>query len=154
LFLLNGMVKRMSRHNASFSYFYKLGNFNTTAATKFFRLFIFQVLLCFSSASYADLFEEGLNAFGGEKYKMAYLIWKPLAEKGDAAAQYYMGIMYANGQGVEQDFVVAYAWYSIAAEEQDFAEENRDDIERSMSLAQLEKAKKLVKEFNRKFETR
>lgn len=111
------------------------------------------IIACFmvNSVAAADVFEDGLNAFGGAKYEEAYYLWKPLAEKGNAAAQYYMGVMYANGQGVVKDNIVAYAWYSVAAEEQDMAEENRDDIVSKLSLAQLEQAKKLAKEFNRKY---
>ena len=29
--------------------------------------------------------------------------WRPLAEKGDARAQYHLGLMYENGEGVPQD---------------------------------------------------
>jgi TPR repeat protein len=97
------------------------------------------------------MFTDGLNAFGGQKYEKAYKIWKPLAEKGNADAQYYMGVMFANGQGVKLNNIVAYAWYSVAAEEQEMAEENRDDIEVKLSVAQLEQAKKLAKEYSRKY---
>ena len=97
------------------------------------------------------MFTDGLNAFGGQKYEKAYQIWKPLAEKGNADAQYYMGVMFANGQGVKLNNIVAYAWYSVAAEEQEMAEENRDDIEVKLSVAQLEQAKKLAKEYSRKY---
>ena len=34
--------------------------------------------------------------------------WKPLAEQGIAEAQYNLGLMYAKGQGVEQDFMEAF----------------------------------------------
>lgn len=100
------------------------------------------------------MFTDGLNAFGGQKYEKAYQIWKPLAEKGNADAQYYMGVMFANGQGVKLNNIVAYAWYSVAAEEQEMAEENRDDIEVKLSVAQLEQAKKLAKEYSRKYLSR
>ena len=115
------------------------------------HIVLLPLILIFSSASQADVFEDGLNAFGGQKYKKAYQIWKPLAERGNAAAQYYMGVMFANGQGVKRNYIVAYAWYSVAAEEQDMAEENRDDIEVKLSVAQLEQAKKLAREYNRKY---
>jgi TPR repeat protein len=39
----------------------------------------------------------------------------PLAESGDATAQYYLGMMYANGKGVAKDEVVAVSWYRKAA---------------------------------------
>ena len=46
---------------------------------------------------------------------------KTQAEKGDAIAQYNLGVCYANGQGVAKDAVEAVKWYRKAAE-QNFAE--------------------------------
>tara|TARA_R110002153_G_scaffold124560_1_gene271124 strand:- start:384 stop:839 length:456 start_codon:yes stop_codon:yes gene_type:complete len=40
-----------------------------------------------------------------------------LAEQGDADAQYNLGVMYDNGQGVPQDFKQAVKWYRKAAEQ-------------------------------------
>ena len=119
--------------------------------SKPFVYLLLSLLFIFSSVCQADMFTDGLNAFGGQKYEKAYQIWKPLAEKGNADAQYYMGVMFANGQGVKLNNIVAYAWYSVAAEEQEMAEENRDDIEVKLSVAQLEQAKKLAKEYSRKY---
>ena len=42
---------------------------------------------------------------------------KELAEKGDAEAQFNLGVVYANGQGVERDEKEAVNWYSKAAEQ-------------------------------------
>ena len=39
---------------------------------------------------------------------------KDLAEKGDAKAQYNLGLMYAFGEGVLEDHVTAYAWLNLA----------------------------------------
>ena len=39
------------------------------------------------------------------------------AEQGFAAAQYNLGLMYANGQGVHQDDAQAVRWYRKAAEQ-------------------------------------
>uniref|UniRef100_UPI003567E3EB tetratricopeptide repeat protein n=1 Tax=Sneathiella sp. TaxID=1964365 RepID=UPI003567E3EB len=43
--------------------------------------------------------------------------WKPLAEQGDADAQYNLGVMYYNGTGVPQDYKQAVKWYTAAAEQ-------------------------------------
>ena len=40
-----------------------------------------------------------------------------LADQGDAFAQYDLGVMYANGQGVPQDYAQAVAWYRKAADQ-------------------------------------
>ena len=37
--------------------------------------------------------------------------WRPLAEQGDAKAQYNLGVMYDNGKGVTQDYKEAVKWY-------------------------------------------
>jgi len=39
------------------------------------------------------------------------------AGKGDAKAQYNLGVMYDQGQGVEQDHKKAFGWYKKAAEQ-------------------------------------
>ncbi|NLK41150.1 MAG: sel1 repeat family protein, partial [Planctomycetes bacterium] len=41
------------------------------------------------------------------------------AEQGHAAAQYNLGVMYANGQGVPQDYKEAVKWFRKAAEQGD-----------------------------------
>ena len=40
-----------------------------------------------------------------------------LAEKGDAVAQYNLGLMYIRGHGVEQDFNEAFKWTKKAADQ-------------------------------------
>jgi TPR repeat protein len=40
-----------------------------------------------------------------------------LASQGEAYAQYNLGLMYDNGQGVPQDYKAAVKWYSLAAEQ-------------------------------------
>ncbi len=42
---------------------------------------------------------------------------RPLAEQGDAKAQYNLGLMYDNGQGVSQDYAKALQWYRKAADQ-------------------------------------
>ena len=47
------------------------------------------------------------------------LTWRLLKrfEKGDAAAQFDLGVMYEDGQGVEEDLVEAVRWYRLAADQ-------------------------------------
>jgi TPR repeat protein len=40
---------------------------------------------------------------------------KPLATQGRAMAQFNLGVMYAEGQGVPQDYAEALKWYRMAA---------------------------------------
>jgi TPR repeat protein len=43
----------------------------------------------------------------------------PLADQGTALAQLSLGVMYANGKGVPQDFGQSATWYRKAADEGD-----------------------------------
>jgi len=37
-----------------------------------------------------------------------------LAERGNAEAQFYLGLMYGAGNGVPQDIVQAHKWYNLS----------------------------------------
>ena len=65
----------------------------------------------------ADEFEVGVAAFYRGNYERAYVEFRLLAEQGHAPAQYWLGVMYADGQGVPQDDVEAVKWYRSAGEQ-------------------------------------
>ena len=44
---------------------------------------------------------------------------RPLAEQGNATAQNNLGVMYAKGQGLPQNFAQAVVWYRKAADQGD-----------------------------------
>ena len=46
-------------------------------------------------------------------------MYRLAAERGDANAQYNLGLMYAKGEGVPEDDVQAYAWFNLAATQSD-----------------------------------
>lgn len=60
-------------------------------------------------------FAHGEEAFDGGDYTNALEIWTPLAEAGDARAQFGLGNLYFNGLGVEVDQLAATEWYLKAA---------------------------------------
>ena len=67
----------------------------------------------------ATLIALGLNQAawaGGVQGFRETLQW---AERGNASAQYNLGVMYAKGQGVRQDYAEAVRWYRRAAEQGD-----------------------------------
>ena len=64
--------------------------------------------------AWAD-FQAGMDANTREDYATALREWRPLAEKGDALAQYNLGVLYRKGRGVPQDDVQARGWYAKAA---------------------------------------
>jgi len=59
--------------------------------------------------------EDGVNAYEHRNYLAALELLRPLADKGDDAAQAYLGNMYASGWGVPQDYAEALKWYRKAA---------------------------------------
>jgi hypothetical protein len=70
-----------------------------------------------------------MDANNREDYAIALREWRPLAEQGDAFAQYNLGIPYRKGRGVQQDDVQARKWYEkAAAQGQAKAQFNRDLI--------------------------
>jgi TPR repeat protein len=62
-------------------------------------------------------FAKGLSAYQMGDYATAFEEWIPLAEQGDASAQYNLGVMYRNGDDVNQDYDSAFNWYILAAEQ-------------------------------------
>lgn len=76
-------------------------------------------LLCTAVAApaIAQDFDKGLAAARVGDYETALLEWRPLAAQGDADAQYNLGVMYDNGQGVIQDYAEAVNWYRLAAKQ-------------------------------------
>ena len=59
----------------------------------------------------------GVAALTRQDYVAAARILAPLAQRGNAEAQAYMGYLYANGRGVPQNHTQAAIWYRRAAEQ-------------------------------------
>ena len=74
------------------------------------------VLALLMSAEAGD-FQAGFEAYGRGDFAAALHEWRPLAEQGDADAQYNLGVMYENGRGVPQNDAEAVKWYRKAAEQ-------------------------------------
>jgi TPR repeat protein len=79
------------------------------------RLALATVLsLAFTPVAAQD-FQKAYDAFLAGDYATALQEWTPLADQGVADAQFYLGLMYKNGQGVTQDHAEAFKWYRLAA---------------------------------------
>src|SRR5690242_4854110 len=63
----------------------------------------------------AGALEDGVAAYRAKEYAKAAELWQPLAEKGDAEAQFYLGTLYAEGHGVAHDDATAFKWFERAA---------------------------------------
>ena len=77
-------------------------------------------------------------------------LFRPLAEQGIAQVQFVLGLMYANGQGVPQDFIRAHMWFNVAAtalsgDDGKTAMKNRDITASKMTPAQIEKAQEMAR---------
>jgi TPR repeat protein len=64
-------------------------------------------------------FNLGVKAVDSKNYELALTWLKPLAEKGHAKAQAYLGYMYECAYGVDRDYREAARWYLLAAEQGD-----------------------------------
>ncbi|WP_169577696.1 SEL1-like repeat protein [Sinimarinibacterium sp. CAU 1509] len=75
-------------------------------------------LLAFLMPAYAgDGYADGVAAFRQGDYAKAYQIWLPMADSGDARAQFSVGTLMARGQGVEKNELLAVAWFLRSAEQ-------------------------------------
>ena len=72
-----------------------------------------------AAPSYAQSLQQGVAAFNRRDYRQASQVFIPLAERGDAAAQTYLGYMFETGRGVPRNYTEAAMWYRRAAEQGD-----------------------------------
>ncbi len=76
--------------------------------------------------------------------------YRAAAEQGYAVAQFKLGLMYATGEGVPEDNVLAYAWMNLAgAQGVDEAQEAKDRLSRDMTREQVARAQELSVELLR-----
>jgi hypothetical protein len=75
------------------------------------------LLLSFCLPILADL-AAGQQAMKNRDYAAALHEFLPLANAGDAIAQFNLGMMYDAGQGVAQDYAEAARWYRKAADQE------------------------------------
>jgi tetratricopeptide (TPR) repeat protein len=60
-------------------------------------------------------FRKGVEALERGHFAEAYCYWRPVAENGHAEAQYHLGWLYANGNGMPVDIETAISWWEKAA---------------------------------------
>jgi TPR repeat protein len=106
------------------------------------------LVLSFAASATAGPLEDADAAIKKRDYATAVRLIRPLAEQGDASAQYKLGVFYDNGLGVPQDHISAYMWLNLsAAQGRDGAAAFRDLIARRMTPAQIAEAQKLAREW-------
>ena len=105
----------------------------------------------YPETAFTNEFEDAVQRINQRDYKGAYKMIVPLAEKGKAAAQLVLGMMYFKGTGVEKNIIEAYKWLIVSEKlGQEAGKKNRIFIERQMSRNQIEKAHKLAKNWLQK----
>jgi hypothetical protein len=96
--------------------------------------------------------EDGMAAYDAGDYQKAFRLWKRSAEQGAMPAQILLGSMYAEGKGVPEDDVRAYAWLSIvAAQRYGAAPIIKEHTADRMTPAQIAEGQKLSSELWEKY---
>jgi uncharacterized protein len=102
----------------------------------------------------AGPFEDAQAADQKGDYATELQILRPLADQGNDRAQFGLGLMYANGHGVPQDYVRAHMWFNIAAAAagaSDVAVREaakwRDLVATRMTPAQIAEGRRLAREW-------
>jgi uncharacterized protein len=86
------------------------------------RLGLMLIILCVflsslvgaASSSY-EAYQRGMAAYKRQDYATALREWRPLAQQGDVTGQFWLGIMYEEGDGVEKNAAEAIRWFQKAA---------------------------------------
>jgi TPR repeat protein len=96
---------------------------NQTIKTNLFRALLAVVFIGFCATARADL-ESAKQAYRNQDYTAAFNEFKSLANAGDRVAQFYVGLMYDNSEGMPQDYNQmfsrvdqAMSWYRKSAEQ-------------------------------------
>jgi TPR repeat protein len=69
------------------------------------------------NGSAPKIYQEGVDAYQSGKFSVAADKFRLLAEQGDASAQFNLGSLYRQGQGVPQDDKQAALWWAKAADQ-------------------------------------
>jgi len=87
-----------------------------------------------------------------QDYAEAAKWYRKAADQGHASAQYYLGLMYYQGEGVSKNRVLAYMWVNLAAaaltgKAHEDALEFRNTIAKEMTPQQIVEAQRLALEW-------
>ena len=84
---------------------------------RFDRLVFIALFLCvvFPFVSNADQLEDAKAAIQNEDFTKSYELLLPLGEENNAVAQFLLGSLYINGQGVEKDDTKGLSWIMKSA---------------------------------------
>ena len=84
------------------------------------KILSFLCLLCFTAAASGqdnDVLPRAIALYQKKVYNEAVPLLRIDAEKGHPIAQFYLGVCYMNGLGVEESFLSALGWFRKSAEQ-------------------------------------
>ena len=79
------------------------------------RLIVTAAFILMAGASWAGPFDDGVAAYRRGDFTTALRLWRPLANQGIAEAQFNIGNMYYDGDGVQMNLLEAADLYLLAA---------------------------------------
>ena len=68
-------------------------------------------LIALVTIAAAEPLSDGVNAYARKEYATAKRILRPLAERGSAIAQFYLGLAYERGKSVSESEAEAVSWF-------------------------------------------
>ncbi len=77
------------------------------------------LVLSLATPVVAGEFDDAAVAYSKGDYATALRLYRPLADQGNAAAQFSLGLMHYRGNGMPQDYAEAVKWYRKAADQGD-----------------------------------
>lgn len=108
------------------------------------------MMLASTGLSSADQLSDANSAYDTGNYAKAMQLFMVMAKQGNALAEFNIGFMYANGQGVPQNLIEAYVWTHTAAtnaSDSDYQKQYadlRDSVAKKMTANQIVAAKNLA----------
>ena len=112
---------------------------------------IFLLASLFSQLAWAD-FNDASDAYANKNYQQAFNEFYRLAQLGNKRAQFNLGVMYLNGEFVEQDKFKAYAWGKLSehTERPEFSQISQT-LEKAFNTDELVKAENVFKKIKTDF---
>lgn len=101
----------------------------------FKKLLMSVVTTFFATNIFAATVIDVQNAYNRNDISLAVRLAKPLAEKGDAELQFFVGMAMFSGKGVKKDYTGAFHYLNLCADNPAAENETRGSCFRMLSLA-------------------
>ena len=88
-----------------------------TVMKKLITAALISMFIVFAVPADAGPYEDGVAAYERKDYVTAVKLFRVAADQGDSFAQFNLGLMYYEGQGVTQDYKEAVKWLRLSADQ-------------------------------------